>query len=285
MPDIMIAASITTALALALIGGILLKGADKEELPVLAAVALLALPMNPAAYNFVRLPLDAHMKVWFFSDPGLYRFLTTFYAPLTEEPAKLWMLLIPWIYNRINGKNFWKFALAIGLGFGIGEAWLIAGFLRESGLVGQYRWYQLGGYMSERLMVCAFHAAFTSLSLFALRRFFVLGLAGSMFLHWLGNFPIYLARRDLWHLGQGFWQPALGYWIIVYFIAMVIMYVMLANRTTSVLGAVRLIYGKAKCPECGLVYDRPILAINLGPKRYERCPGCRKFHFTGSHKE
>ena len=34
------------------------------------------------------------------------------------------------------------------------------------------------------------------------------------------------------------------------------------------------------CPECGTEYPRPLLALNLGPVRYERCPACRKFHLV-----
>ena len=34
----------------------------------------------------------------------------------------------------------------------------------------------------------------------------------------------------------------------------------------------------AACPDCGTVYPRPLFGLNMGPKRYERCPNCRKWH-------
>jgi hypothetical protein len=42
---------------------------------------------------------------------------------------------------------------------------------------------------------------------------------------------------------------------------------------------------QAKCPECGLIYERRWLAVNLGSRRYERCPGCKKWHYTTTWKE
>jgi hypothetical protein len=285
MPGIYTAAIITTVLALLILGRILLRKAPREELPVLAAVMMLVLPMNPLVFNFIRLPLDGFMKSWFFTNPDLYGFLTTLYAPLTEEPAKLWVLLIPWVYSRINKDNFWRFALAIGLGFGIGEMWLIAAMIAKDPALSVYKWYELSGYMGERLMVCVLHAALTSLSLFMLRRNFMLGFLGSMFMHWMANFPIYLSHIDFMRLGNAFWQQALGIWILLYFAAALLMFVMLARKTTSVKAAVRSIYGKAKCPGCGFIYNRPFLALNLLTRRYERCPGCGKFHLTKDYEE
>lgn len=43
--------------------------------------------------------------------------------------------------------------------------------------------------------------------------------------------------------------------------------------------------GQAKCPGCGLIYDRHLLAVNMGTRRYERCPGCKKGHYTKAWKE
>ena len=35
-----------------------------------------------------------------------------------------------------------------------------------------------------------------------------------------------------------------------------------------------------RCPECHADYDAPVLALNLGHTRYERCPHCRHWHWT-----
>jgi len=93
-------------------------------------------------------------------------------------------------------------ALAIGLGFGVGEAWTVAGLLSKSPEIAKYPWYLLNGYMSERMMVCVIHAAFTASALaliFKHKRVF-LGLLACMILHFLGNFPIFLAVKNAFGL-------------------------------------------------------------------------------------
>ena len=34
------------------------------------------------------------------------------------------------------------------------------------------------------------------------------------------------------------------------------------------------------CPECDKEYDAPLLGLNFGPTRYERCPHCQHWHWT-----
>ena len=53
----------------------------------------------------------------------------------------------------------------------------------------------------------------------------------------------------------------------------------------SLRSVVNQMVGMAKYPECGTVYQRPLLAVNMGWLRYERCPGCKNFHTTQRLKE
>lgn len=60
------------------------------------------------------------------ANPGLYLALKTFYAPWTEEPAKLVPLFILFVRQSLRRENISRVALCIGLGFGLGEAWYLA---------------------------------------------------------------------------------------------------------------------------------------------------------------
>jgi hypothetical protein len=81
--------------------------------------------------------------------------------------------------------------------------------------------------------------------------------------------------------GQTAWQVILSIWIILFFFAMLALLARLAH------GKFRLgqfCYGTAKCPECGHVYPRPLMAVNLWNKRYEPCPACNKWHITREYR-
>ena len=277
MHQIYVAAVLTTALAVAIFGTMI----DKLRLPansrLLWLAVLIVLPLQPAAFYFVRVPLDQWLTTWLGKDSATLHWLVTFYAPLTEEPAKLIPLLVPAIRRDISRANFGRYALAIGLGFAIGEMWFIAEVIARNPKFAGTPFYFFGGYLSERLMVCLFHSAFVGMALACLRNRFVLGVAGAMALHWLGNFPIFLMASNAFGLGPTFWAIAVQLWIIVYFIGA------LALLSYFVFGKVnpgRLFYGRRKCPECGAEYDAPLFAANLGSRRYERCPACRHWHFT-----
>jgi hypothetical protein len=220
MPGIYYTAILTTAMT-AVIFGLLI---HKLPLPanewLLWLAAGLVLPLQPLVFYFVRVPLD-HWLITLLGAGPTYHWLTTFYAPLTEEPAKLVPLLIPAIYRDINAKNFVRYALAIGGGFAIGEMWFIAERVAQSPTLQALAWYQLDGYVIERMMVCVFHSAFVSVTLWRLRRRMILGLAGAMALHWLGNFPIFLMAQNAGGFGHTIWAVAYQCWVWVYFWAAV----------------------------------------------------------------
>src|SRR5437660_6670245 len=126
MHGIYFTAILTTFAAVAIFGTTIhkLRLAANERLLWLAAA--LALPLCPLAFFLVRIPLDHWLMAQLGAKSLAYKWLVTFYAPLTEEPAKLIALLIPAIRRDLDPRNFVRYALAIGVAFAIGEMWLVA---------------------------------------------------------------------------------------------------------------------------------------------------------------
>ena len=282
--DIYIAAMIVSVLSLALIGGVLFLRAPAEERPFLGMLVLLMLPMNALAFHLIRMPLDAWLASTLGKQNEVYHILKLLYAPVTEEPVKLWPLLIPYCYARLKSLPLHRSALAIGLGFGVGEAWMLACLLAKSPDIAQYPWYMLNGYIGERVMVCIMHAAFTASALFFIlkRRQITLGLLACMALHLLGNLPIFLAQKNTFGLGAKVWAIVLQLWLLLYLAAMGIL---LAGITYGNSWFQKLIRGKIRCPECGQLYTRPLLSLNLLHKSFERCPHCRRWHLVSAFDE
>ncbi|MBI3361805.1 MAG: hypothetical protein HY023_11920 [Chloroflexi bacterium] len=187
-------------------------------------------------------------------------------------------LLIPLTRGRINSRNFVPFAIAIGLGFGIGELWFLAyrtTFIPEFAAL---PFYQFGGFITERFFVCLLHGGTVSLALWRLTRGgFGWGVLGAMIGHFLLNFPIFLASFDLGGLGKTNWQVILSLWVELFWIATIFLLSALQLRKNPFPAAFA---GTAKCPECGTIYKRPFIGANLGVVRYEKCPNCRKYHWV-----
>ena len=278
MPGIYITAFLTTAVAVAIFGPLIHKLRLPANERLLWMASGIVLPLQPPVFYFVRLPLDHWLVAHLGSTSATYQWLTTFYAPLTEEPAKLVPLLIPAIRRDINATNFVRYALAIGLGFAIGEMWFIAERVAQMPALGALPFYQFSGYVTERLMVCVFHAAFVSVSLWGLRRHHLgLGLAGAMALHWLGNFPLSLMAWNVGGFGKTFWAVFIQCWLALYFVGAVALLFYFGFRRVWLTHP---FYGRRHCPECGGDYDAPLFGLNFGPTRYERCPHCQRWHWT-----
>lgn len=268
---ILIAAAVTTVLCLTVIGGFVGWPTPRSEWGLLALLVMLELPMSALAYYGVRVPLDH--AVWpRMPDVATHGFVKTFYAPLTEEPAKLWPLLIPFVWRRLSRDNAVRVAMALGLGFGIGEIWFIAEIIhRDDPVTAALPWWQLAGFLNERFLVCVMHGAFTAVAM----RGRWWGVPAAMTLHFCGNFPIYLSGINAFGWGANVWTNVVGLWVVAYFLAMSFM---LCWMIADNLRIGRLLFGEATCPDCGIVYPRPLVGLNLGTKRYERCPGCKKWH-------
>ena len=222
MHPIYTAAIVPTLLGLGVIGGLLCWRAPREQRKLLAVIVLLELPLCAAAFYFIRQPLDGLLQkvISPFSDG--YRLIATWYAPLTEEPIKLWVLLIPLVFRSVKRSNFVFFAVAIGLGFGIGELWMLAYEFSKAPAFASLPWYAFGGFMQERFLVLFMHGAFTAAALmFFRRKLFIVGFLIALLLHYIGNFPIFLAAVNFGGLSTGDWQIIVLIWTQLYFLAMV----------------------------------------------------------------
>src|SRR5689334_2406679 len=165
MHGIYLTAVLTTAAAVAIFGTLIHKLALPANERRLWVAAALALPLCPLAFFLVRMPLEHWLVAQLGANSVAYKCLLTFYAPLTEEPAKLIPLLIPAIRRDLDARNFVRYALAIGVGFAIGEMWFLADRIARMPTLATLPFYQFGGYVSERLMVCVFHSAFLAVAL------------------------------------------------------------------------------------------------------------------------
>lgn len=278
MHQIYITSVITTLITIALIGGFIKWRSDKSDFRLLLMLFMLELPMSIFTYYIIRMYLlDNGVNYLIGSHINLYGFAKNFYAPLTEELAKLSPLLIPALRRKITKDNFVWYALALGLGFGVGEIWLVAGFVASSPAFVNIPWYQFTGFINERFMVCLIHGVFTSVALWRFRNKFILGILGAMTLHFLGNFPIYLSYINIPAFGKGTWQVVLGLWMVFYFIAMIALMAYLKSGKFQI---IRMINGKSVCPECKAVYSGSILGLNWFTSRYEKCPDCKKWHWV-----
>lgn len=296
MSSIYIAAIFTTFLSLFIIGGIIFWKASPSDKKVYLIAILLQLPMCAGVYYLIREPYLRGVWLWLASllHPQLpieevrktmsYLILRNFEAPFAEDLAKLWPLLIPWFRRQINRQNAVRIAMALGLGFGIGEMWFLAELVQRTSpnLVPPhwYQFYLLGGYVGERLIVCFMHGAFVAVALCQLGKGslrLILGILGMMSLHFLGNLPILLAKINLGGFASSTWTALLAIWINIYFILMLVLLTYLSYKKTN---PATLLFGSMKCPECGKLYDRPFFGMNVFRRRYEKCSHCKKFHWV-----
>jgi membrane metalloprotease YhfC-like protein len=285
-----LAAVLISFLSLLMIGGFILAGTPGQDRLFFVTVMALNLPMSAVAFHGVRLPLDQLLLHTLGPASPSYATWGVLQAPLTEELAKLWLLMLPWFRRRLSNENAPRLGMAIGLGFGVGEAWLIASLLATDPTVAHVPWYQFGtfnGYMTERFMVCIHHGAFTAAALRVIRRTPGRGILYAMGLHFVGNFPLALRGWNIGGLGDSAWAVIVQVWLILFFFAMIalLMRFFRSADPEGWRGLRHYLLGQAKCPECGLVYLRPWIAINMGTRRYEQCPGCKKWHLTTAWKE
>ncbi len=128
-------------------------------------------------------------------------------------------------------------------------------------------------------MVCVGHSAFVAVALWRWRRRFALGVAGAVALHWLGNFPISLMAWNAGGLGKTFWMVFTQCFFLLYFLAAIVLLLYFAFHRVM-LSWTLVDYRRRHCPECDKDYDAPLLGLNFGATRYERCPHCQHWHWT-----
>lgn len=277
---ILIAAVITTVAAMLVVGLLIRSLAHSAPRWLLVLAFLSALPAQPVAFHFIRVPLHEFLLQWIGAG-ALLTAISLFYAPLIEEPAKWFSLVLPSLRKRLTPENAVAVTLGIGLGFGIGELWFIAERLARAPQFAGLPFYYFNGFLAERLMVCFLHGAFIALFFkrYAEGRAVwpaaLLGIA----LHFALNFPILFSQINLFGLGAQVWGLILVLYVAFFTLAMFAFVNRLANGKIEAS-----ILGSATCPDCGKDYPRSFLALNLLTRRYERCPHCRKFHLVPMHQ-
>lgn len=232
MPGLYVAALAAAGIVLAAAVALWLVFAKPERRWLYALLLALELPMSWAAFRYLRAPLDGWLA-GAVADRGAYALLAMLYAPLTEEPAKLWPLLLPFVWRRLGRDNAAGIALALGIGFGLGEIGFLAEQVARAPAIAALPPEAFAGFVFERVLVCVWHPAFVAVTVAAAARRPALlpaGLLGAMALHFVGNFPIYLAARDAFGLGRAGWQQALLAWTLIYAVLMGMLLAWLAWR-------------------------------------------------------
>lgn len=275
MPGIYVMAVITTLIGAAMMGAFIYSLSKAEDRRWLLVAALLALPLSPLVYTLVRLPIQHVVNPALEGSRGVLLFVQFLYAPLTEEPAKLLPLLSPALRRQIHAKNFVPFALALGAGFGLGEIWLVASFVAADATYAGMPFYVFTGFLMERLLVLVMHGFFTAAALRGLKLGYPAGgVLAAMLLHLLGNASIALKILDVGGLGAAAWTGIISLLTVLY--TLIGMAVLLGWHLGKVPSRA---HTHARCPECGTIYPRPFIVMNLPTKRYEQCPGCHHWHW------
>ncbi|MHB8051565.1 MAG: PrsW family glutamic-type intramembrane protease [Coriobacteriia bacterium] len=145
--------------------------------------------------------LGLETPVWFL----VFLFLL---APVFEELIKAAPALLPAVRQRIDsaGDALWA-GMALGMGFGLGEAIYLAWQVSASGAYGEYPWYAFTGFFGERLLVVFMHGMMTGLLfLIAKRGHPVLGYLAAAGAHALLNSGAMLYQLGLapgWAVNAG----------------------------------------------------------------------------------
>ncbi len=221
---LIIAAAITTGLALLAIGAPAWRMARPADRRMLGLAFLIALPLQPLVFYVVRLPLDGLVRAML----GLgksWGMVALLYAPLTEEPAKWLPLAVPPVANALAPANAVPLALVIGLGFGIGEILVphpCAGRLSDLSGPAVLDVLRLrdraarGLFAARRAGRIPDRTAGTGRNVLA-------GAVAGMALHLLINFPIYPAQIDVFGLGGPAWSIIVMGWVAALAVAGAIM--------------------------------------------------------------
>ncbi len=252
---------------------------DRRMLLLLAGLTFF---MPGLTFYAVRLHLDAWLHTILDSKGATYTILTTWYAPVTEELAKLWPLVIPSVRRWITTERVPGAAFALGCGFGVGEIAFLGALIGTSPAAQGLPWYQLLGFPTERLLVAPCHALFVLASLTPWRRWkwpggLALGFAGAAALHFGLNIPIFFKSRGWLGSSEAIAGQLLLVWIMLYFAVTVLVFSRMFLGKGATIG--QFLLGEVDCILCGVHYARPLIAFNFGSRRYERCPACRKWHW------
>lgn len=221
LPGIAVAALAVALYASVIYGAYLAAKAPRDERPLLALCFALQLPMSALAFVALRQPLDALVRATLGAAHPLYPWVTLLYAPLTEEPAKLLPLAIPFVAKGVTRANVGRVARALGVGFGVGEALFIAGLLARDPRVAPLPWSAFVPFMRERFEVALIHALLVGVTLLGLTarpRRLARGLALAMGAHLALNLPVLLAAKGWLGADRGRVGALLTAWVSLWWV-------------------------------------------------------------------
>jgi len=270
---ILIAAVLASVSAMLIIGGILLWRSERNERRILLWLMLLQLPISPLLYFTLRVPLDALLERSV-AEPYLRDVVTFIQRSFTEELVKLWPLALPFVWKSLTTKNTIGRGMALGLGFGIGELWLLTKIVLQTDPdTANLPLITLTGFINERVIVCAIHGALTVVALQAL----LTGLPAAVALHALGTLPFLLEKVCSFGLNARTWGSIKQAWILTYFAMMMSI---LWTMGGGDLHLIWLLFGDATCPYCGMIYPRATLTWTLTVVHHDHCPRCKHRNIT-----
>jgi hypothetical protein len=221
VPGLVVAAAAVALYTTGVYGVQLAARTPRAERGLLLWCFALQLPMSALAFIALRGPLDALVRAALGADHPLYPWVALLYAPLTEEPAKLLPLLLPFVARGVTRANVGRVARALGVGFGVGEALFVAHLVLKDPRVAPLPWPAFIPFMRERFQVALVHALLVALSLrgmTAVPRRRYAWVAAAMAAHLALNLPVLLARRG-W-LGDAVQSTAmLTAWVSLWWVA------------------------------------------------------------------
>lgn len=191
MAALTIATLVALVLSSGLLGALLLYGSNRRWALLWAVAATLPLAavasrlvVRPAAFT-LREAAGIEPPITL-GDPLWYLVVLALLPPVTEELLKLGPLVVRPLSLLASGPSaaLWL-GFALGLGFGLGEtvylAYGLSAALPSGVTVGQF-----GGFITERLLISAAHAALSAIAVrgtFAGGRFVPVGILGAVALH------------------------------------------------------------------------------------------------------
>lgn len=131
------------------------------------------LPLSAAVNLLVKAPLGRGVGALAGIEPGLgldtpvwFLVFVFLLAPVFEELIKAAPALLPPVRRHAATPDdaLWA-GMALGMGFGIGEAAFLGWQVGASGAYEQYAWYLFTGFLGERLVVVLLHGLMTALFL------------------------------------------------------------------------------------------------------------------------
>jgi hypothetical protein len=232
MAGIVIAAMIAAAAATLVWGAAILARGPRSDGKLLVTCFLLQLPVSAMTFHFVRAPLDRAVH-GLLGDGAHYAWGRLLYAPITEEPAKLWPLLVPWIARRVTRSNATRVAAALGLGFGVGEIGLLAELIHTNPRVAGLAWHEFTGFMVERFLMCLVHGLLTAMALLGWKAWRI-GLAGGLAiavaLHLAVNLPIAAVHAGWFGSDPTLVSHLMLVWNLAFFIAALVVLLVLDGK-------------------------------------------------------